>query len=350
MEHVKFINLDRHWSEVKSQVLDLADQNLSRGICQRGDITTDVEKRLEFVTDRQFAVTFGCGTDALAQGLRCLNLPAGSEVLVPAYTFLATVSAVSLAGLKPVFVDVDDFYHIDLTDAENKITSNTRVLLYVTLLGSPAVVGTDVWCSERNLLLVEDAAQSFGASLANSVFSIFSFSPSKPCTTFGSGGALLTNNAKIAELAELGRLHGKRKNSDSTYNLGINSVMSTVEASALYVNLDYIEKHIARRRDIVNNYIGEIADKFEFPKYRKDCTYSKFVIQCNRRSDLAEHLTCNGIQTQVHYRVLPVEEPIYNQLVPEKCKQLKQSSITLPNCSYMTDAEVEKVIECLKEF
>jgi len=336
---MKAFNLDRHWQEVGKKVTDLANEHLINGVCQRGKITEELEDRIAKVAGKRYCKTYGSGTAALAQGLRNLNLPPNSEVLVPAYTFLATASAVSLAGLQPVFVDVDDFYHIDLEDAASKISKNTQVLIYVTLLGSPARQDIGNWCKQHDLLLVEDAAQSFGAPLSDSVFSMLSFSPTKPCTSFGSGGAIVTNCLGIARNAELSRLHGKRKNDDVTTVLGINSVMNTHEIASVLVNLDMLEEHTQRRRAIAYEYIRELAGVVEFAKYRKGTTYSKFVIK---------HANRDAMPGTVHYRVLPPQETIYNIELPENCARLQTESITLPNCAYMTDQEVELVIKAVK--
>ena len=332
---VKFFNLDRHWDSVRDKVQDLADKSLSLGLCQKSPILEEVENNLVKYTNKKHCVTFSNCSDALAQGLRNLKLPNNSEVLVPEYTFVATINAILLAGLTPVLVDVDEFYHIDLEDAASKISNNTRVLLYVTLLGSPARLDINEWCNKYNLLLVEDAAQSFGTSIAASSFSVLSFSPSKPCPTFGSGGALITDCIDIATQAKRTRLHG-----DQDY-VGINSMMSTVEASALQINLGLLDEHLARRREIASHYFRELTDKYAFPKYRKGCTYSKFIIQCTSRDDLKLHLDKNSIQTMIHYN---------KEFTQVNCKRLSEISLTLPNCSYMTDQEVERVIKCLKEF
>ena len=332
---VKFFNLDRHWNCVRDRVQDLADASLSSGLCQKSPIIDAVEGKIATVARRKHAVTFSNCSDALAQGLRNLKLAAGSEVLVPEYTFVASINAIRLAGLEPVLVDVDDFYHVDLADAATKITERTRVLLYVTLLGSPAVANIDAWCNKHNLLLVEDAAQSFGTDLANSVFSVLSFSPSKPCPTFGSGGVLVTDDISTSRLANKTRLHG-----DSEY-IGINSMLSTTEASALQINLGLLDEHLARRREIANCYFRELAGKYAFPKYRKGCTYSKFIIQCNDRDNLKKYLDENCIQTMIHYN---------KEFTQTNCKRLSKISLSLPNCSYMTESEIERVIHCLKEF
>lgn len=335
MDLVRFINLDRHWADVSERVQDLSHSVLSTGICQRGPLSQEVEGRIAYTTQKKHCVTFANCSDALAQGLRNLQLPSNSEILVPEYTFVATINAIRLAGYRPVLVDVDNFYHINLEDAASKISNNTRVLLYVTLLGSPAPNDLEPWCEQHGLLLVEDAAQSFGSHLSDSLFSVLSFSPSKPCTSFGSGGALVTNDDAVADAASIGRLHG---NSDL---LGINSMMSTSELSAIQINLSLLEQHTSRRRTIANAYIKELTGIVEFPKYRKGSTYSKFIIKHAERDRLQQYLTNCGIQTQIHYN---------NVFTTPNCQRLAKQSLTLPNCAYMTDQEVERVIKCLKEF
>ena len=338
---MKAFNLDRHWAEVGDKINTLASLHMSKGIFQRGELTEQLEQRICNITNKKYCSTYGSGTDALAQGLRNLQLRPGTQVLVPAYTFLASASAVSLAGLHPIFVDVDEFYHIDLNDAESKITSNTRVLLYVSLLGSPARDDIGKWCKDKELLLVEDAAQSFGAPMSDAIFSMLSFSPTKPCTSFGSGGAIVTNNKDIAKESILGRLHGKHKNDDPTHILGINSVMSTHEVASVYTNIDLLDTHQQRRKQIADIYFNELADIVEFASYREGSTYSKFVIKHSNRDNMPG---------TVHYKQLPPQEPIYsyNTEMPTMCSYYQDISITLPNCAYMTNQEVALVVSSVK--
>jgi len=121
--------------------------------------------------------------------------------------------------------------------------------------------------------------------------------------------------------------------------LGINSVMNTHEIASVLVNLDMLEEHTQRRRAIAYEYIRELAGVVEFAKYRKGTTYSKFVIK---------HANRDAMPGTVHYRVLPPQETIYNIELPENCARLQTESITLPNCAYMTDQEVELVIKAVK--
>jgi dTDP-4-amino-4,6-dideoxygalactose transaminase len=354
MHIVKANNLNRLWNEIRDEVQRTSDLSLSNGICQGGEITKLAEARLEVVTNSKLhnAVIFHSCTDALTQGLRNLNLPAGSEVLVPAYTFIATATSILLAGLKPVFVDVGNDYCIDLSDAKEKITNNTRVMLYVTLWGNSMNKYAKTFCDENNLLLVEDAAQSLGALLNDAEFTVLSFSPSKPCTTMGSGGALITKNKDVFELARLGRLHGKSNNSTPSIGLGVNSMISSTEAATLYITLGLMKKHQSKRQKIANIYKQELRDLYEFPDYTQDCTYSKFVIKCDKRDELAQHLRSNNIQTQIHYSILPIQEKIFdvNYSDFKNSLTLQEKSLTIPNCPYMTDDEIERVLECLKKF
>lgn len=352
MDNVKVFNLDRLWKEINFRVKQDIDLVLSTGVCQGGNITELVENKISHLTNTKHAVTFHSCTDALVQGLRNLNLPSNSEILVPAYTFIATASSILLAGLKPVFVDVGNDYHIDLAKAKEKITSNTKVLLYVTLWGSPANKVVETFCNDNNLLLVEDAAQSLGAPLSNSAFSVLSFSPTKPCTTLGSGGALVTNDKELAQLARLGRLHGKVNNATPSKVLGMNSMISTTEAVVLNNSLELLTNHKNKRQRIASLYTDEISNKYELPVYKENCTYSKFVIKCESRDKLAEHLKSNGVLTQIHYSILPIQEKLFDTNTNEYTNslQLQQTSLTIPNCPYMTNNEIEKVIQCLKEF
>ena len=115
--------------------------------------------------------------------------------------------------------------------------------------------------------------------MSNAIFSMLSFSPTKPCTSFGSGGALVTNNESLAGKFKLGRLHGKQTNDDLTEIIGVNSVMSIQEVASVYTNLNLLDEHKQKRKDIADIYYMELTGIVEFASYRKLSTYSKFVIQ-----------------------------------------------------------------------
>lgn len=376
ISEIKFLNLDRLWSDIKEEVLDGLDSQYSTGIVRCGEITTQVEERLAKLTDRKYCVLYSTATDALTQGLRNLRLPdthefyingsckiSSPEVLVPAYTFIASVSAIKLAGYKPVFVDVDSYYHLDLRHAEEMLTKKTKAMVYVDLLGCPGdQVVIQRWCKDRGITLIQDAAQCFGSEYnghpggSMGLFSVLSFSPTKPCPVFGSGGALVTDDDKVYQQALLGRLHGKVKNTDTTTQLGINSVMSTGEVHMLNVSLNKKDEWQKRRTEIAKAYLDVCG--YNVPKSRGTPNWHKFVVNTNDRDKLKHILDYENIQSMIHYNPLPMEEPIFSSRTPahlhrphfSNALRLRERSLSLPICPYMTDGEVEKIVQCLKKF
>ena len=328
---LKLFNLDRLWNEIREESLHNIDQSLSTGKAQD---SACVEEYLKNYTKRKYVIPTANCTDALTIILR--RYPPGSEILVPCYSFIATATSILLAGLKPVFVDIDENYHLDLNKVE--VNECTVGMILVSLFGNPAdYYKYEEFCVTHNIHLIEDAAQSFGSeykklSGAAGTVSAYSFSPSKPCPVLGSGGAILTDDEDLAHYYRKSRLHGKSKNSDLTFNLGTNSMMGTAEAQQLMVSFKYKHQWEQRRAQIAAYYDDNI--RAELPPRQGIHNWHKYVIQSDAELPFARH-----------YKNLIVDEPIFNDKGDyPNARKLQKRCYTLPTCPHMTDTEVEQVV------
>lgn len=344
---IKQFNLDRLWGQIRAESMSKIDQALTTGNVQN---SKDVEVELCRITGRKYGIVTSNCTDALTIILRGMNYPKGSKILVPCYSFIATATPIILAGLTPVFVEVDHNYHLDLQ--QFTLESDIKAMLLVSLFGNPAEFSKyEDFCRSNGIDLIEDAAQSFGSFLGKDsgtagVASAMSFSPTKPCPVLGSGGAILTDSEELAEAFKLGRLHGKTKNSDLTENVGINSMMSSSEAAQLLVGLKHKQEWQNRRSAIAEYYDDALAQLGNLPPRQGVHNWHKYVLRVDSPETLIEQAHKKGVQLAKHYSRLITDEPIFaSEQSFSVSEQLRKSSVSLPICPHMSDSEVEIVAE-----
>jgi dTDP-4-amino-4,6-dideoxygalactose transaminase len=344
---VRLFQTDRVWQEIGPEVLDLVNQAHSRGQAQNGDLTRQLEQELAERYSRKFCITTACATDALDIALQALNLAPGSRIAVPNYTFTATAHAVVRAGHVPVVVDVTDNYCIDANSIPD-----VDAVMPVDLFGN--------MCEHKSLLslgvpVVVDAAQSLEskdhdgvASPGHGTLSCVSFSPSKTISSWGSGGAVLTDDPVLADCCRRLRLHGKQSNGDLAIAPGLNSMMSSAECAAVLVGLKRSSKWQARRKAIADYVIGQsqyAAAVDLLPQH----TLSKLVFQAQDRARAVDQLTQLNIETAVHYQRLISDEQIYHSSQSFlNSSRLRSISFTVPNQHTLTDHEVELIAKGLQ--
>ena len=254
------------------------------------------------------------GLDALILAVRALNIGYGDEVIVPANTYIATVLGITENRATPVFVEPDEYYNLDADKIEEKITNKTKAIMVVHLYGQAANMKKiqDI-AAKYNLYLLEDCAQSHGAKFEGKTtgtfgdIGCFSFYPTKNLGAFGDGGAIVTNNEKIADKIRMLRNYGSRR---KYYNEieGVNSRLDEMQAALLNVKLSHYIELRSEREKIAQKYLNEIKNpKIILPKIRKGAehVWHLFVVQTENRDKLQNYLNENGIGTQIHYPIPP---------------------------------------------
>jgi dTDP-4-amino-4,6-dideoxygalactose transaminase len=312
------------------------------------------------------AVGIGSGTDALILAVRSLGIGPGDEVITVSHTALATVAAIIATGAMPVLVDVDaESYTINPTRIEEAVGSRTKAIVAVHLYGQPADLDAIAAIAKRHRLrLIEDCAQATGACYRNRrVGSIgdlacFSFYPTKNLGAIGDGGMVTTADAALA--SRVRRLHQYGWNEKrETDDVGVNSRLDSLQAAILGAKLPYLEADNARRAAIAARYgEGLCGLPLVVPASREGCThvYHLYVIACDERAALMEHLGRNGIGCGIHYP-LPVH---FQKGYAERARvaegglkvtdQLARRILSLPIYPELGNAEVERVIAAIRDF
>ena len=271
------------------------------------------ENKFANLMNCKFAVGVNSGTDAIKLSLVALGIKPGDEIITSPFTFIATAEAISYLGATPVFVDIElDTYNINHLLIEEKITSKTKAIMPVSLFGQVSDMDfINKIAEEHNLIVIEDAAQSFGATYKNkkscnlSTLACTSFFPAKPLGCYGDGGAVFTNSSDISEKIRMLIAHGSKKKYVHEV-VGINGRMDTIQAAILNVKLKYFPKEIEKRHFIANKYKELILNnELILPTIKKDrsSVFAQFTIRTKNRSKFLEKLPSFNIPTAIYYPI-----------------------------------------------
>jgi dTDP-4-amino-4,6-dideoxygalactose transaminase len=362
--NIKYYGLDRFVQKNKELISEISSNAIRNGIFINGDETKNLELKLAERCNRKYAITVGSGTDALFFALQALNINKGDEILVPALSFIATATAISRTGAKPVFVDIHSTNGLmDFEDAKAKITTKTKALLFVDLYGNmPYIAKVREFVKTHNLLLIEDAAQAFGSirdkQAAGSMgdISIVSFDPSKPIGAFGTGGAVLTDIQSIANFCIAARINGYNLSTLSYDQFGINSRISESQAALIHWQLSHFDESLNARKKLADLYIQKLNGlPLEIlVKEQQDYTgnWHKFVISTTNRDDLKAYLFSQGIETRIHYDKCMYQHPILNSFAT-KCKHAENLTgklLSLPFYPELKANEIDYICDKINTF
>ncbi|MBA4603650.1 DegT/DnrJ/EryC1/StrS family aminotransferase [Thermoactinomyces mirandus] len=364
---IDFFGLNKAYVEQKNKILYIIDSTLTKEEFLRGQSVQQLEKECSIVLERKYAIAVNSGTDALLLSLRSLGIGKGDEVIVSAFSFIASVSPILMVGATPVFIDIDpETYLMDLEKLESAITAKTKAIIAVQLYGQcidPAQL--ESIAEKYNLWLIEDAAQAFGSERGNKVagsignISAVSFDVSKVVGGLTTGGMVLTDDYELYTVATKLRSHGRDSTTGDFRKLGYNSQMSSINAAVLIWKISQEEKRRERRIGLAQRYMKNLV---HLPEIK--CTtivdngvhnFHKFVIRANHRDDLKEFLKKTGIETKIHYiKPLPHYEfikeksRIYSDIV--HTEKASKEVLSLPIYPELQEEEVDYITDQIIEF
>lgn len=350
----------RYQEEFEAKALEV----LRSGWYVLGNEVKSFEEEFAAYTGSNDCVGLASGLDALWIAFRVLGIGPGDEVIVPGNTYIASVMGITMNGAAPVFVEPDEYFNIDTTKIEEKITERTKAILVVHLYGQACKMDTVTELAEKyNLKLVEDCAQSHGARFQGRMtgtfgdVGCFSFYPSKNIGAFGDGGAVVVKDKQLAEDFRVFRNYGSEKR---YYNkvAGANSRLDEMQAGLLRVRLRHVEECEEERRRIAGRYLAEIKNpKLKLPGVREGSTavWHQFVIRTSRRDELISYLNEREIGTIIHYPIPPHLSEAYGYLGYHRgafpiTEQYADEVLSLPMYNGMTEEEQTFVIDALNRF
>lgn len=362
--HVKFLDLKKQYLSLQKELDEAVRAVFAEGDFIKGKEVGRFEAAFAGYCGVSHCISCGNGTDALTALLKVHDLPRGSEVILPANTFVATAEAVLANGLKPVFADITDDFTISPESVESLINTNTSAIIAVHLYGHPANIGALKKTAERySLRLFEDAAQAHGAlyhgkkagSLADGA--AFSFYPGKVLGAAGDAGAVMLNDDALAKKAEKYCNHGRSQKYFHEF-AGVNSRMDTLQAAVLNIKLKHLDEWIEARKRVAEGYISRLSDVAEItlPEICPDTrdAWHLFVIKTEKRDKLREYLKDSGIETGIHYPLSLPEQPVFASCASycSGYRAVKESHtlLSLPIGEHLSEDEVAFVSEKIRSF
>ncbi len=361
---VPFVDLRRQYEALKPRIDAAIASVLSRSAYISGPEVEEFERWFASFCGVRQAVGVSSGTRAIELVLRGLKIGSGDEVVTSANTFIATASAITAAGAKPVLVDVDERSgNIDPELVERAITPRTKAIVPVHLYGRPAAMREllDI-ANRRNVAVIEDAAQAHGAkyrgaragSLGNA--GCFSFYPTKNLGAFGDAGIVTTDDDALAESVRLLRDHGRVSKYEHDV-VGYTARLDNLQAAVLRVQADVLDEWNARRRQVAKWYEAALPPSVWYPKDdpENESVYHLFVVRVPKRDEFRAHLEAQGIATAVHYPIPVHMQPAYRELGYSQgdfpvTERLTREIVSLPMHPFLQHADVQHVAAAVAGF
>lgn len=359
---IPMVNLKAQYAEIKDEIEQGLAQTIENCSFILGPNVQAFEKEASEYLGVKHAIGVASGTDALHLALLAEGVGEGDEVITTAFTFIATAEAIRYVGAKPVFVDVDPkTYNITAATIEAAITDKTTAVMPVHLFGQPVdMAAIKAVCDKHNLKLIEDCAQSFGASIAGKQTggignaAGYSFFPSKNLGAFGDGGLVGTNSDETAEMVRQLRNHGSKVRYYHDV-IGFNSRLDDMQAVVLRAKLKRIDRYNASRRHAAHLYSELMADlpiETPFEDGVGVHVYHQYTLLSDRRDEILEALQAKQIACSIFYPV-----PLHQQNVfKEDCAGLSLPAteaiaarcMSLPICSEISDESIKEIVSVIR--
>jgi UDP-2-acetamido-2-deoxy-ribo-hexuluronate aminotransferase len=365
---MKFVDLEAQYTALKASIGARIQRVLDHGQYILGPEVKELEEALAKFTGARHCITVASGTEALLIALMALDLEPGDEVITTPFTFAATAEMIVLAGGRPVFADIEaDTCNIDVSRIEAMITPRTRALMPVSLYGQVADMDeVNAIAARRGLAVIEDGAQSFGAlykgrrSCALSTFGATSFFPSKPLGCYGDGGALFTDDDRLAQAAREIRVHGQSGRYLHT-RLGVGGRLDTIQAAVLLAKLERFDWELERRAAIGARYerllaeVSGVEPAIERVAVRSDrnSVYAQYTVKVGDRAAVQAALQAAGVPTAVHYPKPLHRQPAYAAYAgSDPCTVSEREAarvLSLPMSADLSEADQDRVVQALAD-
>lgn len=359
---IEFIDLKAQQVRLKDKIESGIQNVLTHGQYILGPEVSELEEKLAAYVGAKYCISCANGTDALQIVQMAFGIGLGDEVITPGFTYIATAETVAVLGATPVYVDVNPkTYNLDVEKLEAAITPRTKAIISVSLYGQCADFDAlNAIAAKYNLPVIEDAAQSFGASYKGrkscnlSTVACTSFFPSKPLGCYGDGGAIFTNDDELAKVIRQIARHGQ----DRRYHhvrVGVNSRLDTLQAAILLPKLEILDDEMQARQCVAENYtklfnqVGVLTTPFI--EAHNQSAWAQYTIQVENRADIQEKLKAQGIPTAVHYPIPLNKQPAVadeNAVLPIG-DVIAERVMSLPMHPYLSLQEQSIIVKCLKD-
>lgn len=373
MRKIQMVDLRGQYEKIKEEVLVGIQKVIEEAAFIQGPDVQAFAEELAAWNEVRYVIPCANGTDALQIAMMALDLKPGDEVIVPAFTYVATAEVIGLLRLVPVLVPVDpDTFNIDASVLEKALTPKTKAIVPVHLFGQCADMEPLLLFAEKHrLFVIEDNAQSIGARYTFSDGSVrmsgsmghigcTSFFPSKNLGCYGDGGALMTNDEQLAQKIKMIANHGQRK---KYYHevLGVNSRLDTLQAAILRVKLRRLNEYISARQSAASLYDRFLHDVAQITlPYRAPYTTHVFhqytiKVKNGQRDNLKKFLEDHGIPSMVYYPVPLQEQAAFKEICRTPvdlgvCNELCTQVLSLPMHTELSEEDVARVAGTIRQF
>ena len=356
---VPFLKISQQYRQISKEILAEFKATMQRGSFVLGPNVQAFEREAAVFLGAKHAIAVNSGTDALLVSLMAAGIGPGDDVLVPSFTFYATAEAVSLTGARPVFCDIEDeTFLMDLNDVKRKLTARTKAVIPVHLFGlCMDLRPLKKVLKGRKIVIIEDAAQSFGASCnggncgAMGDFGAFSFYPTKNLGAAGDAGLITTQSSAKAARARLVKDHGSKIRYHHEC-IGVNSRMDEFQAIVLRAKLPMVSKWNEKRQQIAEKYRKGLSDlPLQLPVASENSVWHQYTIRTLKRDQLQKHLSETGISTAVFYPgPIHLQKPFGKQKSLKVTEKAAKQVLCLPICPELNDLEIKTVINAIRSF
>jgi UDP-2-acetamido-2-deoxy-ribo-hexuluronate aminotransferase len=356
---IPFIDLKTQYQTLKPQIQSRINTVLEHGQYIMGPEVKELEDKLAAYTEAKHCIAVASGTEALLISLMALGIGPGDEVITTPFTFVATAEVIVLLGATPVYVDIEpDTCNINASLIEAAISSKTKAIIPVSLYGQPADMDeiNSVASRHGNIPVIEDAAQSFGATYKNrkscnlSTIGCTSFFPSKPLGCYGDGGAIFTSDDGLAQAMREIRVHGQSRRYFHT-RVGVGGRMDTLQCAVVLAKLERFEWEVQQRLAIGERYnqlLDEAGISRVIQKPDRTSVFAQYTVTVNDRETLQRRLAESGVPTAVHYPVPLNEQPAYEHLCCPDCTPVASlvanKVMSLPMGPDLSAEQQEKIV------
>jgi len=357
---MEFIDLKAQYAAARDTINARIQAVLDHGQYILGPEVAELEARLAAYTGARHCITVASGTEALLIALMAMDIQPGDEVITTPFSFIATAEVIVLLGAVPVFVDIDPATcNIAPGLIEERITARTRAIMPVSLYGQPSDMDEiNAIASRHGLAVIEDAAQSFGATYRGrqscnlSTIGCTSFFPSKPLGCYGDGGALFTNDDAIATAAREIRVHGQSRRYVHT-RVGVGGRMDTLQCAVVLAKLARFDWELAERQRVADGYEALLSGRVQLVGQARDRSspHAQYTVVVEERERVQAQLQAAGIPAAVHYPVPMHLQPAYAHFShADACpvaSGMAARVLSLPMGPYLDDTSVRHVARTL---
>ncbi|MBE4907228.1 DegT/DnrJ/EryC1/StrS family aminotransferase [Bacillus luteolus] len=361
---IKFLDLQAINHRLHSEMIEKFNEFLIRGNYILSEEVSRFEQEFSQYCNTEFCIGVGNGLDALTLILKGYDIKEGDEVIVPSYTFIATVLAITATGATPIFVEPGAHtFNIDINRIEEQITDKTKAILVVHLYGEAVDMDKlSVIADKHKIKIIEDAAQAHGAerngrkvgSLGDAA--AFSFYPGKNLGALGDGGAITTNDNVLADKVRALRNYGSIQKYVHLYK-GVNSRLDEIQASLLRLKLPLLDSDNDTRREIAKIYNENIKNPHiilpQMPRDEKSHVWHLYVVRVENRNEFQEYMKLCGVETLVHYPIAPHNQRAYSEFKTIHhpiTESMSKEVVSLPISPVMTMEQVNFIVTVANKY